>query len=151
MSFKDQPFKDRFKKLGDEAEGAWERNIGKDFRWERFGWDRTALRIGGMPAMMQNRPDYVTETTLYECMGFGRDRIFKMKHHKLSALVEWDAIMETVVFIWDGTNRRWTSIPVRTMWDLVVRMPIDHFPEGTPYAVIRPDELDWAWNDDTPS
>ena len=141
MSFKDQSFGDRFKAMGDEAERAFE--DAWDGGWTRYGLARPRISMAKLPPFVRYTPDYLTSGSLVEAQGLGRDQTFKLKVDKHAALLMWNHLMPTLMFVWDTTNRRYITFPIT---DLDLRgADVGAFPEGKAYYAVHVDHLPGEW------
>lgn len=108
MTFHDQPFSQRYHKLGDQAEAAFERV--RQGRVHRSGLDRPPFFLGGVDPVILHTPDYLVpdDGGLYvECVGFGRDKTLKLRVTKLDALVTWTSIARVDIFAYHSTTDWW--------------------------------------------
>lgn len=112
--FRDKPWDERFKSMGDQAEGEFER---QHTGWARFGFNRPDLNMSANSAVINYAPDYVFgmgPNVLVEVQGCGADQWFKFKDDKLQALKRWQTFseMKTYFWLWDAHNERafWISI-----------------------------------------
>jgi len=110
MTFKDQPWETRFKKMGDEAEGIFESVAARN----KWGYHRSGLNrpeefnMLDIPVMVRYTPDYLCDWAYVEVQGFGADRLFKLKREKWGALCEWnDKVFHTELFAWDSITQRY--------------------------------------------
>ena len=141
MSFKDRDYANRFKKMGDEAEGIFEAVYpqGK----AKYGLDRPPVSLKAVPAFVRYTPDYLTAKGLVEVQGFGRDQTFKLKVSKYDALNAWHLVWRVDLFAWDTTNQRHGMMRLH---DFMVAWE-DHGTEGSfddgrnPYMGLHADHL----------
>ncbi len=113
MGYADQPFAQRFHKLGDQAEAAYEAALplGKSVR---FGWDRPPVTMAKMSEPIKHLPDYYAGSGyLVEVVGCGRDKTLKFRTSKLSALEVWHAIQPVYIFVYNSHLKRWALV----YWD----------------------------------
>lgn len=111
MSFHERDFRSRWSQMGDQAEAAFtEVYEAWGLRYQRFGWDRTEVSLRGVPDKLKNVPDFFTNKGLVECMGFGRDQVWKLKTHKFDALMEWAYDWRCDIFLWDSHNEEWAFV-----------------------------------------
>lgn len=156
MSFSELSWKARFKKggMGDLAEGVFEQVYGLG-KWDRFGLDRARISLVGVPAEIRHAPDYITNKGLVEVQGFGRDQKIKLKHAKWDALLWWQRLWRTDLFLWDSHNQRygWVRLPELTL-ALNAHGTDDAFDGGrNPYTWIEADDVpvvDGIWVDYIP-
>lgn len=138
--FKDRSWDERFKRMGDEAEGVFEAVYPEG--WVRFGLERPPIRMDYLPDKMRYTPDYLTSKGLVEVQGLGRDRRFKMKHSKLAALQDWHEDFRVDLFVWDRTAERFGFVRLPDLEAVLEeRGKVDHFPEGPAYSHVGVDEL----------
>ena len=141
-TFKDQPWAQRFKKLGDEAEQIFEswaaiQGIG----FHRSGLDRPPFQVGKLPTLIAYTPDYLTADCYIEVQGFGRAQEIKLKEDKLQALWSWDRMHCTKLFLWDNANRRTALLPIK--WFLLNKPTREGaYPEGKPYTCWDANQVD---------
>ena len=145
MTFRDQPWEQRFAKMGDEAEGHFERYaeeaLGLNF--VRFGLDRPPLKMSALPTRLRYTPDYLMSNNFVEVQGFGRDQTFKIKLDKLNALHWWNDLHPVYLYVWDTTNERECFVHLFTI-DLIINngdSTLSAFPEGKAYHAIPGDLL----------
>lgn len=141
MSFHQQSFSNRFRAMGDEAEGVFEQaNEGK---FVRYGLNRPPIGMHQMPPKIRYTPDYMTTHALVEVMGVGNDRILKLKTEKAHALQDWHEDWNVELFLWDSKLKQHTTIKWPILWELVIDMPMNTFPEGKQYWEIDVDKHLW--------
>lgn len=147
MGFKDKPFQERWKQMGDQAEKAYLRTYnGAHHKHDKFGWDRTDLDTSRMSPKLRYMPDFMTVSTggaawLTECVGFGKDQLLKFKVEKLEALQEWDKDCRTFVFIYDSSRDYHAMTRVDALQYRAAGCPIKRFPEGKEYYEIPADRF----------
>jgi len=144
MSFKDEGWDTRVKKLGDEAEGMFE---ARESKFARSGWDRPEFSIGKMPKTVCYMPDYVMDVKGYpawvEVQGCGKDQMFKFKADKLEALKWWQGIsqMKVYVWLWDATNKRVFFLTIDELFGMALKPTANGghrgtYPEGKDYVAL---------------
>lgn len=108
--FRNQPWNQRFKQMGDEAENIFEHVASTELGigYARYGLARPPLNVAQLPPFIRYTPDYITSSYLVEVQGSGRDEIVKLKQDKLEALHLWAAVFPVKIFLWDRENGRWT-------------------------------------------
>lgn len=150
MSFASKPFAERLAFLGDEAESEFERwaNIER-IPFARTGLHRPPFKLATLHAYIRHEPDYLTADAYYEVKGFGQEQVLKLRVDKLAALHFWDLLHPVWMWIWDSTNRRFTTLPVGQIDALAEEAETGRFPEGTRYFAIKagvlfPEEPDAA-------
>lgn len=147
MGFKDRPFQERWKQMGDQAEKAYLRAYnGSHQKHDKFGWDRTDLDTSKMPPKLRYMPDFITVgrggvSWLTECVGFGKDQLLKFKVEKLKALKEWQDDCLTYIFIYDSSQDKYAIILVDGLQKIADACPIKTFPEGKEYYEIPADRF----------
>lgn len=106
-SFRDRTFDERFKQMGDAAEGAFEEwATSTNLKYERFGFERPDFNMARLSPFMRYAPDFVTATNLVEVQGCGRDGTFKFKVEKIDALEEWNTHHPVELFLFDQAQKR---------------------------------------------
>jgi hypothetical protein len=90
-------------------------------------------------------PDYLTNGSLYEVIGCGRDQRLKIGVAKHNDLSWWSTIMDVSVYCWDRKNRQETTVTLAALEDLIddLQVEIGSFPEGKAYWSIPTKVLDW--------
>ena len=143
MTFKDQPFDKRVQPggMGDRAESVFEAVYPQ--AWDRMGWNRPRTPMQGMAPMLRFMPDYMTYKGPVEVQGFGSDQTIKLKCDKYDALMQWDHIQDTRLFLWDSHNRRHAILPMAgpdSIRQIVNNSAIiDTFPEGKDFFAMNAD------------
>lgn len=143
--FRNQPFSQRFHRMGDDAEGAYEMAFPKA---QRFGWQKIRFYMGNMTDEMKHVPDYFDPSsgTLVECVGLGRDGVLKFRATKWGALKFWrKAAKDLAIFVWNSAERSWALVPYPAFAALITRSidiyGVQAFEEdGNEYHPI-----DWEW------
>lgn len=141
MSFHQQSFSNRFRSMGDEAEGVFEEK--HEGKFVRYGLNRPPIGMNQMTAKIRYTPDYLTARTLVEVMGVGNDRILKLKSEKAYALQQWNTDMDLELFLWDSKLKDSKSVAWPAIWDLLPDLPMNVFPEGKQYWEINVDTHIW--------
>ena len=146
MSFKEGSWEQRFAKLGDEAERAFEDWAEVTKRgFTRFGLERPPIAMHRLPARIRYAPDYLTSKSFIECQGFGKDQLVKMKVDKAGCLHWWSDLHPVDLFLWDSTNQR-SILVTLDRFDQLLCHPeavLNHFAEGKPYFQL-PAHLFWG-------
>ena len=140
-TFKDRPWNQRIKSLGDEAEAVYETWADRHgIGYHRSGINRPPFNVGKLPKMVSYTPDYLTENGYVEVQGFGKDRQIKLKVEKLEALTQWDMVFHTEMFLWNNVDRTVAQVPV--MWFLR-NNPVSSgvYPEGKQYGIWDPNAI----------
>jgi hypothetical protein len=155
MQFNQQTWTERFKKLGDEAEGIFENVWARaNEPFARYGLLRPEFPMHELSNEARYTPDYMDRHGLIECQGFGKDRIFKFKQEKLEALKVWNWRISPVrVFIWDSVTRQWAVTMVDNFldWANYPCNVADTYPEGKEWLGWTPDNMpfiNWMSYDD---
>jgi hypothetical protein len=143
MAYHEQSFKQRFSKMGDEAEGIYKEvePLGKS---QRLGWRRPKVAMSRMTDTLKHLPDFYADSGyLVEVVGLGRDGILKIKLSKYEALKEWAKVQAVVLFVWNSSERQWLVLG----WDDVKRLVakarnagIEAFNDGNEYYPVQ-----WEW------
>lgn len=112
-TFKDQNWEARVDVLGDPAETAFQeyaarRNLGV----VKYGLDRPPVNLSRTTAFVRYSPDFLTDEGLVEVQGCGRDQLFKFKHEKLRALMQWQRHEHVSVWLWNQPLDDWRQLPV---------------------------------------
>jgi hypothetical protein len=137
MSFADASWPERFAKLGDEAEGEFERwCMRNQIGFEHSGRRRPPFSMKKLHSYVRHEPDYLTADAYYEVKGFGKEQVLKLRTDKLDALHFWDLLHPTYVWVWDSLYKRFTYRSVSQIDPLAREAEIGRFPEGPPYYAI---------------
>jgi hypothetical protein len=140
LAFRDQPFVERYRRLGDEAEGVFESVFPR--RFARYGLDRPAINLDFVPPFVRFSPDYITTDGFVEVQGMGRDHLFKLKHDKLDALCQWNRMFPTLMFVWDRTGNRYGSCGMPALYvSLMGQGIVGCFEGNKPYRALHVDAL----------
>lgn len=136
MSFKDKNWNARFQAMGDEAEGIFEQVYPNGFT--RYGLDRPPIQMHKLEPFIRYTPDYLTSQGPVEVQGFGYDQVAKIKVDKLEALLMWDAIQPTRLFLWDSHQQRHAMLAIDEVKRMVKHgdVTVQSFPEGKEYYAI---------------
>jgi len=141
--FRDKQFTSRFTAMGDEAEDIFERVATRGFA--RYGINRPPIQLRLVPEMVRYTPDYLQGDCLVEVQGVGRDRICKLKVDKHAALLQWNTIFQTDLFVWDNVDRVYAQFPIK---DFPVELcALGAFPEGKPYFAVNVEALPASWSE----
>lgn len=127
--------------MGDEAEEVFEQTTSNGF--VRYGLNRPPIKLGNVPEMVRYTPDYLQHDRLVEVQGIGADRTIKLKVDKYAALLQWNQIFPTFMFVWDSKARAYTEFPIDGF--PVLLCELDRFAEGKPYFALKADALPFAW------
>lgn len=144
MSFREQPFKQRMAKMGDEAEGVFEKVEPFGPLWDRNGWNRPRSGMKGMSLELRTKPDYYVNGLLVEVMGLGRDGILKLKLDKWEGLKFWNKVQPTDLFVWNSHTQQWLTVrwmPLKKLVSLARSRGVEAFWDGPEYYPILWEEL----------
>jgi len=145
MSFKDQGFGERWQVMGDPAENAYRR---RNPNAVRTGLDR-AKTTKGLTAFERYEPDFRKEPNhleRVECMGIGQDQTLKIKLDKMYALVQWDGMEETELYVWDSHKKRDTIGRFEGWFKALAQYGVYAvFPEGKPYLELHARYFPYGW------
>lgn len=110
-SFHERPFAARYAQMGDRAETAFS---SLHPTAHRLGLNRTSLNTSKMSAHMRYTPDFLTELGAWEVMGFSSrgNGVLKLKCEKLDALLAWNLLMPTHLWVYDSARNRCWAAPV---------------------------------------
>ncbi len=148
--FHKRPYEERFKSMGLEAEGEFEK---RERNWERFGWDRPdGFEVHQLPATFAATPDYMQVSKkgfprLVEVMGMGADEMLKVKFNKIRALQWWDASELDVWFwIWSSSRQDYADLTYRELMTIINTedIPIGTFDNKKLFFSIHSDFLHWT-------
>lgn len=112
MTFHAQSFEARLGAMGDTAEGVFDIIYPKH---HKLGLNRPPFNVAGMGAMLRYTPDRALRDRLVEVMGLGKDRVLKLKHEKLDALIAWTMVAPVDLFVYDQTEHDYYEAPI-AMW-----------------------------------
>jgi hypothetical protein len=150
VSFHELSWGARFKAggMGDLAESVFEATYPQN--WDRFGLDRATINLRNVPLVLRHKPDYITAKGLVEVQGFGRDQRFKLKNAKLEALLWWNDVFRTDLFVWDSHNSRYGWLRLAELLDALEHDGTDDaFDDGrNPYVWLHANDLpvvDGTW------
>lgn len=140
-TFSTQTFSQRFQAMGDEAEGVFEAVYPEGF--VKYGLSRPPIHLASVPPFIRFTPDYLTAKGLVEVQGLGRDRTFKLKISKWTALEEWASHFRVDLFVWDRTDSRYGFIRLHELsWALDEDGEWGAFDDGAnPYKSLHVDQL----------
>jgi len=145
MSFKDRSFDDRFKDMGDEAEGHFEEYAAKKLKKGvvRYGLNRPPIRMSDLPTRLRYTPDYLMGKHFVEVQGFGKDQTFKLKHEKLNSLHYWNDLHPVYLYVWDSTNERECMLHLFELDKLIDqgKTTLAAFPEGKAYFAFAAQDI----------
>lgn len=139
MAFHELSYHKRYALMGAPAEGTFEA-VAPLGKFERFGWDKPAVSLTRMTAMLRHLPDYYSGGFLVEAVGLGKDGQLKLKVGKMQALKKWNDIQPVSFFVWNSHHKRWLLIE----WDAMAavfndarkRYGLHKFHDGPSYVAI---------------
>jgi hypothetical protein len=143
------PYAQRLKAggMGDEAESIFEEVY--EGKFVRFGFNRPPFRMTNLTSFVRHTPDYCTgKGQLWDCMGLGRDGILKLKVEKHNALVEWNEMQNTGLFVWNSSKGEYAYITIDDLFVLIYgpdgeREPaIRSFNDGNEYYPIKWEDVE---------
>jgi hypothetical protein len=113
MTFKDQNWEERVEILGDPSEKAFQEYAGRrQLSVVKYGLDRPPVDLRRTPAFVRYTPDFLTDEGLIEVQGCGKDQLFKIKHAKLRALMQWNRQSTIRMWLWNQPMDDWRLVPV---------------------------------------
>jgi len=124
-------FADRFKIMGDIAEGAFKRVAESEgITVVEFGLKRPPIkRFTKLHAHVRTMPDYLCETNrlfFCECKGCGA-RGVKIKLESLEALQEWNKYHEVQVFIYNSKADKYVFVSMTELIEACANAKVDRF------------------------
>lgn len=153
MSFREQPFNQRFAVLGDTAEAVYDAVLPLG-NGTQFGFRRPkGIKFNNFPENLRHMPDRVTATYMVEVMGMGRDGILRsMKVTKFNALKVWNTIapklglLGVALFVWNSHKKQYLVLSFKSMTKLVNQSMKDYGiqtfeVDGVEYYRINWDDL----------
>tara|TARA_R100000458_G_C8261127_1_gene236618 strand:- start:888 stop:1337 length:450 start_codon:yes stop_codon:yes gene_type:complete len=146
VKFNEQSFPQRMERMGDEAEGEFERH---NANWLRYGFNRPDFPIYVFPNTIRYTPDYIQggpEPRLVEVLGMGRNGL-KLKLEKINALAVWNSFMPVWFWMWSTPKQDFSEMRYQDLVRIINKedVPLGKFSEGKAYFNIRPSLL--TWND----
>tara|TARA_B100000287_G_scaffold394911_1_gene409355 strand:- start:322 stop:789 length:468 start_codon:yes stop_codon:yes gene_type:complete len=148
--FHKRPYEERYKSMGEEAEGEFEK---RERNWERFGFNRPdGFELYQIPATFAATPDYIQVSNggfprLVEVMGMGHDEMLKVKFNKIRALQWWDTSELDVWFwIWSSTRQNYADLSYRELMKIINTedIPVGNFDNNKLFFSIHSGFLHWA-------
>jgi hypothetical protein len=123
--------------MGDEAEQQFVATTTDAH--EIFGLRRPNLHVGSLPNILRYMPDYLTQHSLVEVQGIGKDRLIKIKWAKYYALQQWDRIHPVELFVWDRHAQTTSRFRLQQIVEQVEtgNIEIGVFPEGHRWFALR--------------
>ena len=132
QSFRDLPWTERVKRLGDEAERVY--RLDRDKRrvpYARHGLLRppfNGLVMAKLELWEKHAPDFMEvqgegreqHPVLVEVQGMGRDQTLKLKDEKHHGLAWWEDIHPVYLFVWNNVTRQIIDVPLLQLSLMVV-------------------------------
>jgi len=117
MSYREQPFHQRYATLGDTAEAVYDEilPLGNS---TKLGFRRPeGIKFSSIPEVWRHLPDRMTAVYLVEIVGLGKDGILKsIKTTKYEALKFWhktakaSGLLGLVLFVWNSAERQFLVV-----------------------------------------
>lgn len=135
MSYHKRGWAERYGELGDTAEAVFDLVYPKS---HNLGLSRPPFAVSGMPAALRYTPDRMLRDRLVEVMGFGHDRLLKLKTEKVDALLAWTKLAQVDLFVFDQKQHHWYQAPIGD-WHKACNKWADRdvFPEGKEYFALH--------------
>lgn len=123
-SFRDKPWTERVKHLGDEAERVYELDRNRRrITFVRHGLLRPpfdGFTMSLLEVWEKHAPDFLEvegvsrerKLRLVEVQGMGRDQTFKLKDEKHEGLAWWGDVHPVVLFVWNNVVRQYVEVPL---------------------------------------
>ena len=132
-SFRDLPYSERVRSLGDEAERIYEEDrTNRGVRWTEYGIRRPPFNgreMAQLPMSVRHGPDYIEswdgDLRYVEVQGVGAEGRFRLKDEKLAVLVACDAELPCWMFIWNSLARRFVVVPMSYVGPLIIAARLD--------------------------
>jgi hypothetical protein len=135
MSYHKRAWAERFGELGDTAEAVFDLVYPKS---HNLGLSRPPFSVSGMPAELRYTPDRMLRDRFVEVMGFGHDRLLKLKTEKLEALQVWTQLGQVDLFVFDQKLHHWFQAPINDWCQACEKWgDKDMFPEGKEYWALH--------------
>ncbi|MFO0417803.1 MAG: hypothetical protein ACK53T_00230 [Planctomycetota bacterium] len=113
MTFKDETWEERVEVLGDPGEQAFQEYAARRvLACVKYGLDRPPVDLRRVPAFVRYTPDFLTDEGLIEVQGCGKDQLFKFKHEKLRALMQWNRQTTIRLWLWNQPLNDWRMLPL---------------------------------------
>lgn len=154
-SFRDRPWHERIRALGDEAEAAYMNDRdARGIRWSDYGLCRPPFRgpeMTQLPNSIRYAPDFIEswggQLRFIEVQGVGADQRIKIKDDKLQTLAEHNYDLPVYAFVWNNRIGRYALLPFAQLAllvaDAATRGQCDVFdPQGR-----HPKPFTWIWWD----
>tara|TARA_Y100001956_G_scaffold41448_2_gene40614 strand:- start:10004 stop:10471 length:468 start_codon:yes stop_codon:yes gene_type:complete len=148
--FHKRSYEERYKDMGEEAEGEFEK---RERNWERFGFDRPdGFELYQIPLTFAATPDYIQVSNsgfprLVEVMGMGYDEKWKVKFNKIRALQWWDTSELDVWFwIWSRSRQTYADLSYKELMKIINTedVPVGNFDNDKLFFSIDSKFLHWA-------
>jgi hypothetical protein len=131
-SFRDLPWTERRKRLGDEAEETYERDRNnRGVRWSEYGLGRpdfTGREMAELPASIRHEPDFIESwdghLRFVEVQGVGNDWKVRLKDEKIAVLVGEDRL-PVWMFLWCSPAKRFVVVPIGYLGPLIIQARLD--------------------------
>lgn len=132
MRFGDMKFRERFARLGDDAEAAFESyadDVG--ILYQRYGFNRPPLtKYRYINEFVRNTPDYMAqykkELFFIECKGTIYDHV-KIKPDQLRVLENWHMYEKVIVSVYNSRKKQVTFLSLDEIKQLSQGLPIHTF------------------------
>lgn len=138
--YRKQEFSQRFHRLGDQAEEAFETAcLAAGLSYEVYGWRRPRVDMSKMSANTRATPDYWLGVGCFvEVMGCGRDGLVKLKVEKARALDVWNDTIDPVrFFAYSSSQNAFAFVDWSTLWSFYMDAPLRSFEvDGKEYKAI---------------
>ena len=147
--FHKRSYAERYKSMGEEAEGEFER---RERNWERYGFDRPdGFELHQIPLTFAATPDYIQISNggfprLVEVMGMGGDEMLKVKFNKIRALQWWDTSdLDVWFWIWHRTRQNYADLSYRELMTIINTedIPLGTFDNNKLFFSIHSSFLHW--------
>lgn len=155
--FRDRPWRERLRALGDEAERAYVHDREhRRIAFTEYGMYRPPFHGGELtqlPNSIRYAPDFMESRDgrlrLVEVQGIGADQRLKMKDDKLETLLAHDKDLPVWMFVWNNRTGYFLELPLGTLAILVAEASSSgqqaiFDPDGThpkPYVWVAWDKL----------
>lgn len=144
-----QTWDERYQVMGDTAEEAFTRVAVRDrITMMRFGLNRPLLNVGQLPTFIRFMPDFLTQHTLVECKGVGRDSVLKIKLNQMDTLRQWNKYMPVEFFIYNSFINKYAFATYGEVSHAsYVHGSVRDFPEGNAAYFIPLHGLEVSWHE----
>jgi hypothetical protein len=167
--FKDKPFKQRFAKMGDLAEGVFKKWAAtNDVSYVEYGMSRPPFdHFMRLSPFIRYTPDFLCEAQgktfrhlidergkptrhfLVEIKGCGRDQLVKLKIDNIQELLRWQAVCgrPVILFVYDSANKAVSNnLTIDRLHEMAPELEVGHFHDGgppKPYYNLPARVLEW--------